>query len=220
MTAHSARIAVFDLDGTITRHDTMLPYLAGWVRRHPARAAGLPRVPLQLLAYGAGGRDRGRLKERLLQGFMRGARRAAVESWTAEFVAATLATGLHARARASIDAERRAGARLVLLSASVDLYVPALGAALGFDETVCTGVAWDGEQLLGRLTTVNRRGVEKARVIATLRERQPTAFIAAYANARSDLPHLRCVDEPHVVNATRGLERAADRLGWIVERWG
>ena len=31
------RIAVFDLDGTITRRDTLLPYLRGWRRRH-ARA--------------------------------------------------------------------------------------------------------------------------------------------------------------------------------------
>lgn len=197
----------------------MVPYLLGWVRRHPARIAGLPRVPAQLLAYGLGGRDRGLLKERLLRGFMQGACRAEVDAWTAEFVAATLAERLQRRARENIDRERQAGARLVLLSASVDLYVPALGAALGFDETTCTGVTWNGERLDGRLTTMNRRGEEKARVIAALRARYPNARIAAYANAASDLPHLRCVDEPHIVNAPRGLERAADRLGWSVERW-
>lgn len=197
----------------------MVPYLMGWVRRHPSRAVGLPRVPLQLLAYGLGGRDRGRLKERLLCAFMHGARRADVDAWTAEFVAATVATHLHARARANIERERQAGARLVLLSASVDLYVPRIGAALGFDETICTGVAWDGERLNGRLTTANRRGDEKARVITALREWQPAARLAAYGNAVSDLPHLRCVDEPHIVNAARGLERLAAGLGWSVERW-
>jgi hypothetical protein len=30
-------IAVFDLDGTITRHDTFVPYLRGWLRRYPER---------------------------------------------------------------------------------------------------------------------------------------------------------------------------------------
>jgi phosphoserine phosphatase len=29
------RIAVFDLDGTITRRDTLVPYLQGWRHRHP-----------------------------------------------------------------------------------------------------------------------------------------------------------------------------------------
>ena len=35
------RVAVFDLDGTLTRRDTFLPYLRGWRRRHP-RARILP----------------------------------------------------------------------------------------------------------------------------------------------------------------------------------
>ena len=33
---------------------------------------------------------------------------------------------------------------LVLMTATVDLYVPALTAALGLDECVCSAVRWDG----------------------------------------------------------------------------
>jgi phosphoserine phosphatase len=33
----STRLAVFDLDGTLTRRDTFVPYLQGWLARHPAR---------------------------------------------------------------------------------------------------------------------------------------------------------------------------------------
>ena len=39
----SGTLAVFDLDGTITRHDTLLPFLGGYLLRHPWR---LPRVVL------------------------------------------------------------------------------------------------------------------------------------------------------------------------------
>ena len=48
-TAHAAaparRLAVFDLDGTITRHDTLVPYLMGYGRRHPAGLWRLWRLP-------------------------------------------------------------------------------------------------------------------------------------------------------------------------------
>ena len=212
-------IAVFDLDGTITRHDTMVPYLQGWVRRHPLRAAALALVPLQLLAYGLGGRDRGRLKTQLLRAFMGGASRRHVEAWTREFVAATIDRRLCPRVRSVIDAHRAAGDHLVLLSASVDLYVPAIGTALGFDEAVCTGVAWNGERLSGRLVTENRRGAEKARVVAELRQRYPLAHLVAYGNAESDFPHLRLVDEAHLVNAPPKLRDIAATLGWRCADW-
>ena len=36
---------MFDLDGTITRHDTLLPYLLYALGRHPRRLLRLWRVP-------------------------------------------------------------------------------------------------------------------------------------------------------------------------------
>ncbi len=51
---------------------------------------------------------------------------------------------------------------MVLMSASVDFYVPEFGRQLGFDQVISTGVAWNGDLLDGTLTTPNRRGEEKA----------------------------------------------------------
>jgi len=212
-------IAVFDLDGTLTRHDTFVPYLLGWAGRHPARLPGLAAVPLYLIGYLLDGRDRGRLKARLLRRFMGGALRAEVDAWTRDFVAATLRTRLCARARACIDAHRSRGDRLVLLSASVDLYVPAIGTALGFDEVICTGVTWQGDRLAGELATANRRGAEKARVVTDLRQRHPAARFSAYGNADSDFPHLELVDRPCLVNASASLRRRARSLGWHCDDW-
>ena len=212
-------VAVFDLAGTLTRHDTFVPYLLGWVGRHPVRLPGLVAVPPYLISYLLDGRDRGRLKSRLLRRFMGGALRAEVDAWTRDFVVATLQTRLCARARACIEAHRSRGDRLVLLSASVDLYVPAIGAALGFDEVICTGITWQGDRLTGELATANRRGAEKAHVVATLRQRHPAARFSAYGNADSDFPHLELVDRPCLVNASAGLRRRAQSLGWRLDDW-
>ncbi len=92
---------------------------------------------------------------------------------------------MFADALSRIEQHRKEGARLVLMSASTDLYVPAFGAALGFDEVICTGVRWDGDRLDGHLTTPNRRGTEKTRCFETLLRRirdslrPPTATQAA-----------------------------------------
>ena len=213
------RVAVFDLDGTITARDTLLPFIAGWLRRHPARLIHFWRLPGALLRFLVAGRDRGRLKSDVLRMAMGEASRADVSAWSDAFVASLAPPFIHVKALDAIRRHRDAGDRLVLLSASVDLYVPLIGARLGFDETVCTGVRWEGARLDGRLTTENRRGEEKRRVVAALRERFAGCRIAAYGNAASDFPHLEIVEEPLLVNASAGTRRAGQRRGLPCGDW-
>jgi phosphatidylglycerophosphatase C len=211
------RIAVFDLDGTITRRDTLLPYLRGWLQRHPR--AGFRRHALAGLARFMLNRDRGRLKSDLLRAGMGGATADEVRAWTVEFVAGLGPAEFCPGALAAIDRHRTAGDRLVLLSASVDLYVPDIGRRLGFEETICTEVAWRDGRLDGALTSPNRRAEEKLLCVERLRDRIPGAAIAAYGNARSDFPHLQGVEEPVLVNASAGLRRAAARIGIHTADW-
>jgi len=211
------RIAVFDLDGTITSGDSFLPYLQGWRRRH--RRAGFLRRALAALLRYPFARDRGRLKSELIQAGMAGATRDEVRTWTAEFVRGLDDEELCPGALAAIARHRAAGDRLVLLSASVDLYVPDIGRRLGFDETICTEVAWRDGRLDGSLLTENRRAAEKRRCVEALRARHPGARLTAYGNARSDLEHLAIVDEPVVVNAGPALRAEASRRGFRVADW-
>ncbi len=217
--AATPRIAVFDLDGTVTRHDTLVPYLLGYLRRHPAGGWRLWRLPFSLLRYALGLSDRGRLKASLIRQVMAGATRGDVDTWNAQFCESPLSSLLLPGALAAIARHRRAGDRLVLLSASVDLYVPAIAARLGFDEAVCTGVTWQGDRLEGRLSTPNRRGPEKTRCLAALRQRFPGCRLAAYGNASSDFDHLLTVEEPLVVNAGARTRRQASALGLPCDDW-
>jgi HAD superfamily hydrolase (TIGR01490 family) len=211
-------IAVFDLDGTITRRDTFLPYLRGWLRRHPRRAWQWVTLTA-FWRYASGARDRGRLKSELIQRLMSGATQAEVAAWSRDFVDGLDDEMLCPGALEAIERHRRAGDRLVLLSASVDLYVPRIGARFGFDETICTGVAWRDGRLDGTLTTPNRRGGEKLLCVESLRARFPGTTIAAYGNSGSDLAHLRAVERPMLVNGGQGARRAASRCGIPVADW-
>ena len=212
-----SRIAVFDLDGTITRRDTFLPYVRGWLARHSRlRPLGVLAAAVRFLVAG---RDRGRLKSDILRLCMGGARRHDVNEWTAEYVAGLGERDFCPGAFAAIANHQSAGDRLVLLSASVDLYVPAIGERFGFAETICTGVRWQGDAFDGALVTENRRGEEKVRCIAALRRRFPGASIAAYGNSRSDLPHLAAVERPLLVNAGAGARRDAAKMRIPTADW-
>lgn len=215
----AVKLAIFDLDGTVTRRDTLFGYLLGFVREHPTRSWRLGVLPPAMAAYFVDGRDRGRLKERLTRGLLSGASRTEIDAWTETYADHVVGRELCPGALARLAQHRDAGDHLVLLSASLDLYVPAIGRRLGFAETVCTGVLWNGDRLDGRLTTANRRGEEKVRCIEALRARHPGIECCAYGNDAADLLHLRRVEHGVLTNGNERARRAAQRLGVPCESW-
>lgn len=213
------RLAVFDLDGTITRRDTLVRYVFGFLLRRPWR---LPRALLALPAAAAFGLrliDRGAVKSALLRATLRGVPRAQIERWTGEFVPRLLESGTFADAREAIAEHLRQGEYLVLMSASVDLYVPAIARALGFHEAICTGVRWRDDRLDGHLSTPNRRGEEKARCLRALRAVHP-GEATAYGNSPADIAHLTLVEHGVLVNGGVRARRSARRAGLTCVRWG
>jgi phosphatidylglycerophosphatase C len=218
--AATAWIALFDLDGTLTWRDTLLPFLLGFIRQRPQRALGLWRLPFALCRYWQH-RDRGALKSSVIRMLMRGEKRATLQAWAETFVAGLKAAhAFRPVALAVLEAHRTAGDHLVLLSASPDLYVPLIGQLLGFERTVCTELEWQGDGLDGRLKTPNRRGEEKLRCLTWLREQYRGSPIIAYANAASDLDHLRQADRALLVNADSAARRLAAKWNIAVSYWG
>jgi len=202
-------VALFDLDGTLTFHDTLMPFLLGYARQHPSRLAGAWRLVPALADY-ARRRDRGLLKSRVIRLAMGGARREEITAYAAEYVRRLEPRGaFRAGALAAVEAHRAAGDHLVLLSASPDLYVPFIGESLRFERTLCTEVLWDGDRLNGALKTPNRRGDEKVCCLEWLRTLYPGAAIVAYGNSDSDLAHMRCADRAVLVNANVSARRRA-----------
>jgi phosphatidylglycerophosphatase C len=213
-------LAVFDLDGTITRHDTLMPYVLGFLRSHPARAPGLLHPVPVLVRFALKQADRGELKSALIRGMLGGCSRAELEAWTAQFVPQFLAGGgARSDALSCIARHRARGDILALMSASVDLYVPAIGRALGFDEVICTELRWQGERLDGSLAGPNCRGAEKARALKALMGRHPGFEVTAYGNATSDLGHLCLADHGVLVNGSRRTRRVAEGLGLSRATW-
>jgi phosphatidylglycerophosphatase C len=191
----------------------------GFLRSHPARYPGVLGVLPTLVRFALRRADRGEVKSAFIRPTLGGYTRAALDDWTTQFVPRLIAHGVWQDALARIAAHRSQGDLLVLMSASVDLYVPAIGRALGFTETLCTPLVWDGERLDGALAGVNLRGAAKARALQDLRGRYPGLKITAYGNAASDLGHLCLADEGILVNGSARTRRAAALLGIRSRTW-
>ena len=211
-------LAVFDLDGTISHHDTLFPLVLRWLARRPWRLLRLLGVLPGVVRF-AFDRDRGALKQSLLRATLRGVPRAELAAHCEHFVTDTIARGCFGEALATIRRHREAGHILVLMSASVDFYVPEFGRQLGFDRVLSTGVAWNGDRLDGKLTTPNLRDIEKARRFDALVAELHESETFAYGNSHSDLPHLRLARHGVLVNGSVGARRDAAGMGVAAVEW-
>jgi phosphatidylglycerophosphatase C len=215
------RVVLFDLDGTLTRRDTYLAYLIGYLLRHPARLVHAPALAVAVLLYVCRRRDNTWLKITFLRLILGGEELGALEAWTRVFLDRVLTRGMRARALETMAEHRAAGARLVLVTASLDFYARPLGVRLGFDEILCTRAAVDAEgRLTGALDGENCYGPSKRRCVeAYLMEHAPGRPVGLYTDHHADLPLLRFVESPVAVNPTRRLRRAARAIGIPVQRW-
>jgi phosphatidylglycerophosphatase C len=211
-------IAIFDLDGTITRHDTLFPLVLRWLARRPWRLARLLLVLPAALRF-VFDRDRAALKQSLLRATMRGTPRAALAEFSRAFVRDKIANGSFHDALSTVRRHREAGHHLVLMSASVDFYVPEFARQLEFDQVISTEVRWNGDRLDGTLTSPNRRGEEKAHCLRALLAARPDQDSYAYGNSASDLPHLKLVRHGMLVNGSLAARREAAELGVACVDW-
>ncbi len=184
-----ARIAAFDFDGTITRGDTLRPWLScllgprrlAWVAGRTAPAVGLAVAR----------RDRDSVKALLLARALAG-----VEVTAALAAAHRLADGLvHAGLRpdvvARVAAHQAAGDRVVVVSASPRLVVAAAVARLGIDDVIGTELEEVDGIFTGRLVGVNCRGPAKVVALtgwlgAGSQEAGPHGEVWAYGDSAGD----------------------------------
>jgi phosphatidylglycerophosphatase C len=190
-------VAAFDFYGTLTRRDTLLPYL--W------RGLGWPRFLLALLrsspwlaAYACGLISNHRAKARLLMASLRGRSEREIAQWSADFVADYLPRQWQDDMLARLAQHRQQGHCCVIVSASPGIYLHRVGDMLGMDAVLCTELEVRAGALTGRMATRNCHGQEKVRRLqawlAGRSELRLPATLHAYGDSRGDLPLLTLAD--------------------------
>ena len=219
------KLAIYDMDKTITHAPTWPAFLIETARRlAPWRLALLPLAGVASAAYAVKAIDRGRLKQisqRLLLGHRM--RDSDAQSAAEHFANRVAASGVFAGARAQIAADRAAGYRLVMATASYRFYAEAIARRLGFDVVIGTEVELAGDRLRARISGENCYGPAKLRMIeawmAANHIARAEADIRFYSDHVSDAPVLAWADEPFAVNAHGPLRALARERGWPIVDW-
>jgi HAD superfamily phosphoserine phosphatase-like hydrolase len=219
-------LAIYDMDRTITRRATYTPFLIhAALRLAPWRLIFVPLGVLAALAYLLRLIDRGRLKEinyNLMIGGAVAPKR--LEPVIESFADRQVATNIMPGARASIAADRAAGRRLVMATASYRIYAGAIAQRLGFRDVIATetGIDADG-RIIARIEGSNCYGDSKLAMIQAWLDREgltrEAVHIRFYSDHISDSVVHRWSDEPVATNAHDRLIRLAKAEGWEIRDW-
>lgn len=191
--ARDRPIAAFDFDGTVTRRDTMMPFLrvvAGTRRVAIAALGDLPRLALVGLRVG----DREAAKARMLRRLLAERSLDEVRAAGRTHAHAVLAGEIRPVTRKRIAWHRDHGHELVLVSASLDVYLDVIGPELGFNRVLCTRLDARDGRLTGAMVGGNCRGPAK---VARLRAAYPNLDrrdLWAYGDSAGDRAMLAAAD--------------------------
>ncbi len=195
------RIAAFDFDETLTRHDTLVPFMV--------RAAGPLRFALacvKVLVAGIRGQvalgDRDAVKERLLRLLFAGRSEAQLRRLAQQYARTILHDRLDPATLERLRAHLARGDEVLFVSASLEYYLRPVAETLGIHDVIGVELAAVDDVLTGELAHPNVRAEQKA---IRLRERlgQPAEGplegieLWAYGNSSGDHALLELADHPY-----------------------
>lgn len=220
------RLAIYDMDRTVTVHGTYTGFLLHVARRMaPWRLLLFPCVILAMLAYVLKLITRQRLKE-VNQALMVGwnVERAKLMPHIESYADTVIATNLRRGAVAQIAQDRADGCRLVLATASYRLYVEPIARRLGFDAVIATDhLSQDLRYVRAKIAGENCYDTGKLRMIKAWMAAEAidrgSAHIRAYSDHVSDAPMLEFADVAFAANPHKPLAKLAAERGWARVDW-
>jgi HAD superfamily hydrolase (TIGR01490 family) len=188
-------VAVFDLDGTLARHGSLVGFA-----RHLAGARG----SLAALARGVAGSGvpprREAFKRAALGDLLRDRSAAEVRARGRIYAERTLSHRMRPGMEARVDGHRDAGHRLVLVTMALDVYVEPLAERLGFEATLSPRVEIVDDRCTGRFLDDDLVGDGKAAALLRLLERRgwEPARLHVYGDSNADAPLYELATELNV----------------------
>ena len=215
--------AFFDLDKTIIAKSSTLAFTrpmfrAGLLSGSTLAKAGIAQAYYQ--AFGADHSQMERAKEEL-SAMIRGWDQEEVLALVEETVDQVVSPLVYAEALAIIDEHRRAGRKIVVVSAGPEEIVRPLCRYLGIDEVIATRSEVDEEGKYTGKIELYAYGAGKSAAIEEMAQSEGVDLEESYAYSDSitDLAMLEAVGHPVVVNPDSDLRAIAEERGWEIRRF-
>jgi len=220
------KISLYDMDRTITVRGTYTPFLFHMVfALAPWRLVFLPLLPFGFIAYGLQLISRGQLKtfnQRMLLGSAPDL--AKLQPHIESFADKVLRSNRHQKAIDQIEVDRADGRKLVLVTASYELYAEAIARRLGFDHLIGTQLEVDSEGhvlpvIIGENCYDDAKIGRIEALFAKQRWQRADCHVRAYSDHVSDQAMLEFADEAIATTPTPPLRHLAKQRGWQIIDW-
>lgn len=213
--------AVFcDFDGTLVSSNVVTRYVF-FAKNHPSKIAALLRytkilltVPfwLALDAYSR------RLFNQVFYREYRGMREAWLRKEAENMFERDILPKMYPGAKPLLEADRRAGFRMVLVSGGLDFALAPALRYFAFDDVICNRLDYNDGIATGEIAPPLLAQEEKVAAIQRFCRQYNVDSVRskAYSDSYSDLPMLEAVGLPSAVNPDRRLRRVASERGWPI----
>ncbi len=209
------RLAMFDLDRTLIAGYSFHAFIFERARQGLVTTRGLAGHLRQFVEYGLQRIEFEQLLQQVAED-LQGVETAEVMDFAREVFKKHLQASLYREARQLVEAHRRLGHRLVMVTSATRFQAQPVAEFLGFDDVFCTELGARGGRLTGRLRGKPCFGEGKASAGRRVARRNGQALRNAwfYTDSADDLALLDIVGKPVVVNAQPRLATLALERAW------
>ena len=197
------KLAIFDIDYTITRKETLMEFYKYIVKNDMKNIKFLPRALFSGAMYGLKVYDEKRVNESFLK-FIEGIDEKELAVLTKRFYDERLSSILYDDAVKMIKKLKKEGYMVILISASPEFYVKEFYAIEEVDIIIGTKFAFEGGKFIRQMDGKNCKGGEKVkRLYEVLKDKNIEADFAnsyMFSDSLSDKPLLDLVGKPYLIN--------------------
>ena len=215
--------AFFDLDGTLLDSNIVVFYvklmtceMSKWKRRF-----WLLRLAVRIPIFLAVDKISRAAFNRLFYRLYRGVDVATIERLAAETFRRFTLPRLFPEATETIRRHQTEGHEVVFVTGTASFIAEPLAAHLGVKHVFAVHLEEKGARFTGRLLDEPLSGERKASVVVEFARVHGVDLSQSYAygDSTADIPMLRAVGNPIVVNPSKRLRLFALRNGWRIVRW-
>lgn len=195
------KLALFDVDFTLTKKETLIAFYAYLVKKKPSLLRHLPRAISSGLLYQLGINKEKRTKE-LFLAFLKDLPMETVDQLTDDFIEDELKHFLYEDGIRKVKELKDKGYTIVLTSASPEFYILKLKEIFDADYVMGTRFLVKNGTFASIMDGENNKGEEKVRRLFEIFDKEKIDFKESYmfSDSMSDEPLLALVGKPYLIN--------------------
>ncbi len=195
------KLALFDVDYTLTKKETLIAFFTYLVKKKPSLLLHLPKAVASGLFYKLGIHKEKETKEMFLA-FLENLSMDTVDQLSNDFIEEELIHFLYADGIEKVKELKSKGYLIVLTSASPEFYISKLKEVFDADYVMGTRFIEKDGKFVSNMGGENNKGEEKVRRLFEVFDKEKINLMDSYmfSDSMSDEPLLALVGKPYLIN--------------------